>query len=125
MPRFIVLTHDHPVLHWDFMLEAGESLATWRLASPPESGADIVAEALPGHRLAYLDYEGPVSGGRGSVTRYEAGSFAWLERSETRIRVRLHGERLVGEASLVRGEDQSTWTFRFLEAPEPSATRGI
>lgn len=125
MPRFVVLTHDHPVLHWDFMLEADQLLATWRLAVPPEPGAEIAAEALPGHRLAYLDYEGPVSGSRGSVTRYDAGTFECLEWSDAKIRVRLQGERLVGEASLVRGEDQSRWTFRFREAPEPSATRGI
>ena len=23
MPRYVILEHDHPVLHWDLMLEAG------------------------------------------------------------------------------------------------------
>jgi DNA polymerase Ligase (LigD) len=76
MPRFVILEHDHPELHWDFMLEAGGALRTWRLARPPEmAGAIIDAVALADHRLAYLDYEGPVSGGRGSVKRWDAGHY--------------------------------------------------
>ena len=64
MPRFVILEHDHPVLHWDLMLEAGDVLQTWRLANPPTPGCAIDATALPDHRLTYLDYEGPVSGNR-------------------------------------------------------------
>ena len=26
MPRFVILEHDHPEVHWDLMLEAGASL---------------------------------------------------------------------------------------------------
>ena len=39
MPRFVILEHDHPVVHWDLMLEAGEALRTWRLAAPPGKAA--------------------------------------------------------------------------------------
>ena len=34
MPRFVILEHDHPSLHWDFILEVGEVLWTWRLSAP-------------------------------------------------------------------------------------------
>lgn len=36
MARFTILEHDHPHLHWDFLLEtAGERVPTWRLPRPP------------------------------------------------------------------------------------------
>ena len=66
MPRFVVLRHDGPQgLHWDFMLEMGQGLATWALNREPDAAGPIPAEALPEHRLAYLDYEGSLSGDRG------------------------------------------------------------
>jgi DNA polymerase Ligase (LigD) len=102
MPRFVVLTHDHPLLHWDLMLEQGDCLRTWRLAQPPDAAGSIVAEALPDHRLAYLDYEGPVSGDRGTVQRWDAGAYEILESSSNRLLVRFAGERLIGVAPLRR-----------------------
>jgi hypothetical protein len=102
MPRFVVLEHDHPVLHWDFMLEAGDVLLTWRLSSPPAPQQTVSAEPIGDHRRAYLDYEGPVSGGRGNVTRWDGGSFEWLEDAEDRKVVRLRGGRLDGTFRLER-----------------------
>ena len=66
MSRFVILEHDYPVQHWDLMLEAGDVLRTWRLIAPPDKTQAVAAESLGDHRLAYLDYEGPVSGNRGS-----------------------------------------------------------
>ena len=54
-------------MHWDLMLDTGETLRTWRLE--PALPGVIRAEPLGNHRRAYLDYEGPVSGNRGSVQR--------------------------------------------------------
>jgi hypothetical protein len=113
MSRFVVLTHDHPLLHWDFMLEHEERLRTWRLGQPPDVGGAIVAEPLPDHRLAYLDYEGPVSGDRGHVTRWDRGEYETIDSSPRQIVVRLAGERLRGEAVLERSEAAESWTFRF------------
>jgi hypothetical protein len=112
MPRFAVLTHDHPTLHWDFLLEQGEKLRTWRLAQPPDAAGPIDAEALADHRLAYLDYEGPVSGGRGEVRRWDRGEYEVVESTSERLVVRLAGERLRGEASLERPAETAKWTFR-------------
>lgn len=118
MPRFVILEHDHPFLHWDLMLEAGDALRTWRLLQEPKipgisenlGDLEIEAEALPDHRLAYLDYEGPVSGGRGVVKRRDAGEFTWGETTEERIEVELRGEVLRGRAVLRRSSD-GRWTF--------------
>src|SRR5204862_462785 len=75
MPRFVILEHDHPERHWDFMLEAGPVLRTWRLAKAPDAtGIRIAAQPLGDHRALYLDYEGPLSGARGTVTRWDGAT---------------------------------------------------
>src|SRR5579872_1900952 len=106
MPRFAILEHDHPVLHWDLMLEAGEVLWTWRLAAPPQAGVVGEATRTFDHRPLYLEYEGPVSGNRGRVVGWDRGVFAWEARDEGRIVVRLDGGRLRGLLQLeqVAGE---------------------
>jgi hypothetical protein len=102
MPRFVILEHDYPQLHWDFMLEAGSALKTWRLAKPPEEkGESIAAVPLPEHRLDYLDYEGPVSAGRGTVKRWDDGTYELLAEDATDVvRVFLHGQRVQGVAAI-------------------------
>ncbi len=112
MPRFVVLTHDHPFLHWDLMLEQGDSLRTWRLSQPLDSAGPIAAEALPHHRPAYLDYEGPVSGGRGTVERWDTGSYELIESSADRVRVQFAGSKLSGTVSISRAETGAAWVFR-------------
>ncbi len=111
MPRFVVLTHDHPKLHWDFMLEHEGVLRTWRLAQPPDTQGAIGAEALPDHRLAYLGYEGPVSGDRGTVERWDSGHFEVMEWSTSRLVARMSGTRLKGIASLDRADSVAAWAF--------------
>jgi DNA polymerase Ligase (LigD) len=111
MPRFVILTHDWPFPHYDLMLESGDMLRTWRLSGPPIEGQAVIAEPLGNHRLAYLDYEGPVSGGRGRVERWDWGSLEW-RRDDDIIEVRIVGMRLAGVISLVRQPDE-TWTCCF------------
>jgi hypothetical protein len=101
--RFVILQHDHPFLHWDLMLEAEECLRTWRLLAEPARGKTVAVEPLGDHRKAYLDYEGPVSGGRGTVRRWDAGTFEWRIDSPERVVVELDGSRLTGEAILADG----------------------
>lgn len=110
MPRFALLEHDHPTTHWDFFLEDGPTLRSWRLHAPPQPGSSIVAEAAPAHRLLYLDYEGPVSGDRGTVWRRACGTFTWELDTATRVEVRLTGS-LSGR--LVLWQVESQWWLRW------------
>ena len=112
MPRFVILTHDSPVLHWDLMLEQGEILRTWRLAAPPADGQVIEAEALADHRRHYLDYEGPVSGGRGNVTRFAAGDYLLESETDRELRVRLFCKDFPATLHLQR-DIGKTWSARF------------
>lgn len=121
MLRFVILRHDLPPgqarpSHWDFMLEVGETLKTWALSQPPDASLGdepIEAERLPCHRLAYLTYEGPVSGDRGSVTRWDQGDYRLVSQRDDEWIVELHGARLVGIATLRRGETADDWQWTF------------
>ena len=113
MPRFVLLEHDHPHLHWDLMLEAGAVLRTWRLAGVPRPGTPVAALASFDHRLAYLDYEGPVSGDRGRVRRVDAGTFAWEDDRDGRVVLRMEGGQFRGRAVLERGET-GEWSLALL-----------
>lgn len=101
MPRYVILEHDWPVRHWDLLLEDGDVLKAWRLVAEPASGATVAAETNFDHRLIYLDYEGPVTGGRGTVMRWDRGTFEWVERRSDRVVVNLTGDRLSGRVEMV------------------------
>jgi hypothetical protein len=75
--RFVVLRHDGvPEPHFDLMIEApGRSyLFTWRCPHDPLERYVTVCHRIHNHRIRYLDYEGPLSGNRGSVVRVRAGT---------------------------------------------------
>jgi hypothetical protein len=112
MPRFVVLEHDHPVLHWDLMLECGQVLRTWRLAEPPAPGKTIRAEALADHRLHYLDYEGSVSGDRGSVKRHLRGTYDLVAETPDMVEINCHSD-LIARLKLARIRDND-WYLNVL-----------
>jgi hypothetical protein len=117
MPRYVVLEHRWDGVHWDFMLEADGRLRTWAIDAPIVPGADLPARALADHRLAYLDWEGPVSGGRGTVSRTDRGTYTARVWTATRVEVELAGGQLVGAVGLwteeVGGPGASAgWVFR-------------
>ncbi|MFO1002516.1 MAG: DNA polymerase ligase N-terminal domain-containing protein [Planctomycetaceae bacterium] len=101
MPRrFVILEHDHPFLHWDLLLEEECSARTWRLLRKPCLGEPIAAEPLPDHRLMYLDYEGVVSGDRGSVKRILAGTYDVAD--QTGVLVVALWDNVLAKSALIR-----------------------
>jgi len=122
MPRFALLHHHCPPhfgkpSHWDFMLESDGALRTWELQELPsawatqlgetssaESGgaATVTARQLPDHRLAYLDYEGPLTGDRGRVRCCQRGTYQLLQQGEKNLIVVLAGALLRGKVQLER-----------------------
>jgi hypothetical protein len=117
--RFVLLRHECPAQfakpsHWDFMLETDGRLMTWELRRLPTSwlvafqleyaDASPLAPAtrLADHRLEYLDYEGPISGDRGSVCCVDRGTYQVRQESAAQLMVELEGSVLSGSVSLIR-----------------------
>lgn len=135
MPRFVLLRHETPTdaprpSHWDFMCERDGELITWAIeqlptvwAAPlaraiPDSTSDTVAAlALPAHRLAYLDYEGPVSGDRGHVTRSDSGEYEVIAWEQDALELELHGERVRGRVQLTRHAAKTGEAWRLHAVP--------
>ena len=119
MPRYAILYHQMPaggprLSHWDLLLESGETLRTWALAQQPSAGESVAADPLADHRIEYLEYEGPVSGNRGEVTRWDAGTFQWLADGPDLVSVSLQGQQLIGQLTLVPGDaSDGHWECRY------------
>ena len=103
MPRFTISHHTGAKEgdHFDLLLEQGETLRTFRLKAA-EFQAPQAAVPIPDHRKLYLDYEGPISGGRGRVRVVETGTYETDEWSEDRIQVALFGRRIRTRLRLTR-----------------------
>jgi len=95
------------------MLEIGTAspLKTWRLLEEPAIQTIIRAELIDDHRRKYLDYEGPVSGDRGTVTRFDDGRYELLSQHHDRgLTLKFEGRVLNGVAELVPVEEG--WELR-------------
>jgi hypothetical protein len=130
MPRFVLLLHECPdatprETHCDLMLEVGATLHTWAIYTAPRdwSRLDLIprmiaasntvdAERIADHRPAYLDYEGPISGSRGTVRRLDGGS---CHADATPGRYSLNGGILHGEIEITShssSDAKCTLSFR-------------
>lgn len=80
---YVILEHTvNGEKHYDLMLEVPgqERLRTLQLKARLEKPGDACEfTELEPHRRAYLEYEGEVSGNRGTVKRIERGTYEALE----------------------------------------------
>jgi hypothetical protein len=71
---------------------------------------------LPDHRIAYLDYEGSISSGRGDVKRVARGDYRVLAESEAVLLVELQSDSLTGRVTLTH-QTGNSWTITIDSAP--------
>lgn len=130
-PRCVVLRHDLPDGSWhlDWMIQrppaangAAGTLLTFRtafrldLVAPPphaQGSVEFEAQRLGEHRPEYLEYEGPLTGNRGTVRREAAARV---------LRLREFGSWL--EVELDFGAGPRLWTGRRLGASDRWMFRG-
>jgi hypothetical protein len=104
--------------HYDLMLEQGpdQPLATWQLSGSPSllaAGQEMPVRQIQDHRRAYLDYQGPVSKGRGNVRFLDRGQYELLSADDNQWSFRLEGMMLHGRYELVRIDQQGDqWMLR-------------
>ncbi len=115
--RFVIQEHTTPEgVHWDFMLEQGDVLTTFRLEKEPmECLADEVrAVKIFDHPLRFLTYEGPVQKGTGKVKIVDSGEYRFHDRKDDLLAFELNGKILKGDFTLVRLRDDE-WEFKCQE----------
>lgn len=101
--------------HFDWMFQSGDALRTWATPVCRFSDGDLMlpCQSLPPHRVAYLDYEGPVSGNRGTVRRVLSGTFTVKEQLHDRFVALL---LIAGDESArctieLQSDTESAWTL--------------
>ena len=82
-------------------------LITGQIVGRVEPQCSYVMIGLLDHRKAYLDYEGPISGNRGSVFRVDRGDFELIEATDDSLVTRVMGTRLRGTVWLKKISDGS------------------
>jgi hypothetical protein len=95
MSRFTISHHKNAPQgnHYDLMIEDGKALRTWRIHHT-NFESEQSAIPIPDHRVEYLDREGAVSGGRGSVRIWTTGTCEMEVWDDSVIQVRLNSEEL-------------------------------
>ena len=113
------------------MFEHEGVLRTWSTTYWP-GRRGVMARRLTDHRLDYLDYEGPVSGGRGIVRRIWRGRFVPLASNSVHhllhLSVEERGKRMerglrLWLESIDRATTSPLWQLR-LELPRIASNRG-
>lgn len=99
--------------HFDLMFEdnalVGEyCLRTWAIETEPRADVAVAAQELAPHRLMYLDYEGPIEGNRGEVTRWDSGEFIWLDRGDNCYAMAIETGKLKGTVAFTRNPPEES-----------------
>lgn len=128
MGRAVILRHALPdgSHHFDLLIgpegeEPGADadarvLIAWRLPRLPGEGpSGHAADRLPPHRRHYLEYEGPLSGGRGRVLRVARGSAVVIDDDSSSFRARVSLD--IGAFEISGTPDHSgSWTLEISPA---------
>jgi hypothetical protein len=105
---------------WLHRLQEGTTKQSTTDENTEVANDPIVVERLPDHRMAYLDYEGPLSGGRGSVSRCLAGEYRSDKCTTDEIVVHLEGP-LLGTLYLeVLTDNNAKWAMSWQGLKSPS-----
>ncbi|HYL93191.1 MAG TPA: DNA ligase D [Alphaproteobacteria bacterium] len=112
--RFFIQRHSARRLHYDLRLEMDGVLKSWALPHGPTLDPSIkrLAVHVEDHPLDYGSFEGTIPSGNygaGQVTLWDRGTYEWLgpktpaqQWEAGDLKIRLHGQKLLGEFALVR-----------------------
>lgn len=100
--------------HWDLFLETQhKSLWTWSFSDEWGTAARFLGIRLSDHRPMYLDYDGPISGGRGTVQRIATGEYEIKRLGDDglprEITLSMNTDQVV--VSLQPIDESNTWQF--------------
>ncbi len=114
IPRFVIHRHQTPDgVHWDFMMQEGHRLLTWRLPLGPEhiTNQAIETEMIFDHPLRFLTYEGPVQNQTGNVQIVDRGTYTLVKRDGNHFLMELAGTILTGRFHIIH-HSLNDWIFQ-------------
>ncbi len=130
---FVIQRHDARRLHYDLRLQVGDAMMSFAVPKGPSYDPKVKRFAIEveDHPISYNEFEGTIPKGEyggGEVVIWDRGTFAPLPskdlpgvttieemRAAGQIKVRLFGDKLLGEWHLVRTGDKvgegASWLF--------------
>ena len=112
MPRLVVQEHKRAgEVHYDLMLESSALLWTWSFADFPGGSSEQSCERIQDHDRKFLTYEGDLSGGNGTVSIVESGSFDLLAAREDEVCFTARSKNISGTCRLMR-RDENEWVLQ-------------
>ena len=128
-PIFVIQQHDARSMHFDFRVEADGVLKSWAVPKGPSTNPKDKRLAMPteDHPMEYSDFEGVIPKGEygaGPVIVWDRGTYEnmTVDREgreipvseaidDGELKLRLHGEKLIGNYVLVRtgGGGRERW----------------
>jgi hypothetical protein len=109
--RFVIHHHLAEKEHYDFMIETKENemLTTWRIALSDldllQKGAEVKAQRIQNHKKFFLDYEGPLSSGKGSIIIFDSGFCKINLKAGNRFECEISGEIFKGIIRITPAEN--------------------
>ncbi|MGZ4145687.1 MAG: non-homologous end-joining DNA ligase [Actinomycetota bacterium] len=116
-PLYMIHKHHARRLHYDLRLERGGVLVSFAVPKglPEEPNVRRLAVHVEDHPFDYATFEGKIPEGEygaGEVRIFDWGTYETLEWTDSKITIRLHGERIQGEYHIVQtkqGGDPKNW----------------
>jgi hypothetical protein len=111
-------------VHLDWLIEqpglpVEHRLIAFRCSTDPAGGPPWTGERLPDHRAFYLEYEGPISGGRGVVRRRWSRVCRGFEVAPARIALRFGDADPRIELIPAPREGPAAWIMRSIPGKRP------
>jgi hypothetical protein len=112
MPRMVIQEHTRDSsAHYDLMMESPTLLWTWRFQDFPGSEPEQPCERIQDHDRKFLEYEGELSPGNGSVRIVAGGTFDLLSAREDEVDFTARAQTVAGSCRLVK-RDETHWILR-------------
>jgi hypothetical protein len=103
--NFVIHYHSTENDHYDFMFEKNDALLTWRIGLDDYrkmlNGEPASAVKIQDHDRKYLNYQGPVSCGRGHVKLIDSGKYKEISNNN----FFLHGDIVSGNLAIETGNE--------------------
>jgi DNA ligase D-like protein (predicted 3'-phosphoesterase) len=122
MVLFVIHEHHATHLHWDIRLEKDGTLKSWACPKEPSNDPSVkrLVIQVDDHDLDYADFVGEITEGygKGTVKRWDKGTYTLVNEKPNKWIVDLKGKKLQGEYVLLKFDKAGPKAWLFFKKKE-------